>query len=30
MIVYTPGLPRAFRLWRLSLSKIMPPLPNVD
>ena len=29
MVVYTPGLPRPLRLWRLSLWWIMPSLPPV-
>jgi hypothetical protein len=29
IVVYTPGLPRQLRLWRLSLRWIMPPLPPV-
>lgn len=29
IIVYTPGLPRPFRLWRLSLRKIMAPAPVI-
>lgn len=29
IVVYTPGLPRPLRLWRLSLKWIMPPLPPV-
>lgn len=29
MVVYTPGLPRPLRLWRLSLKWIMPPLPPI-
>ena len=27
MVIFTPGLPRPFRLWRKSLKGIMPPLP---
>lgn len=27
MVVFTPGLPKTFRLWRLSLNGAMPPLP---
>lgn len=29
IVVYTPGLPRPLRLWRLSLKWIMPPLPPI-
>lgn len=29
IVVYTPGLPRPLRLWRLSMNWIMPPLPPV-
>jgi hypothetical protein len=29
IVMYTPGLPRSLRLWRLSLKGIMPPLPPV-
>ena len=29
IVIYTPGLPRPLRLWRLSLKWIMPPLPPV-
>jgi hypothetical protein len=29
IVVYTPGLPRPLRLWRLSLKWIMPSLPPV-
>jgi hypothetical protein len=29
MVVFTPGLPKSFRLWRLSLDGAMPPLPPV-
>ena len=29
IVVYTPGLPRPLRLWRLSLRWIMPPLPPI-
>lgn len=29
IVVYTPGLPRPLRLWRLSMKWIMPPLPPV-
>ena len=29
LVIYTPGLPRPLRLWRLSLKWIMPPLPPV-
>lgn len=29
VVIYTPGLPRPLRLWRLSLRWIMPPLPPV-
>jgi hypothetical protein len=29
MVIYTPGLPRPLKLWRLSLRWIMPPLPPV-
>ena len=28
MVIFTPGLPRPFRLWRKSLKGIMPPLPS--
>jgi hypothetical protein len=27
MVAFTPGLPKPFRLWRLSLDGAMPPLP---
>jgi len=27
IVIYTPGLPKPLRLWRLSLKWIMPPLP---
>ncbi|KAH2823337.1 hypothetical protein KXV85_001692, partial [Aspergillus fumigatus] len=27
MVIYTPGLPKPLRLWRLSLKGIMPSLP---
>ncbi|MEY9387559.1 hypothetical protein ABIF93_005816 [Bradyrhizobium japonicum] len=30
IVVYTPGLPKPLRLWRLSLKWIMPPLPPID
>lgn len=29
MVIYTPGLPKPLRLWRLSLKGIMPSLPPV-
>lgn len=29
IVVYTPGLPRPLRLWRLSMKWIMPPLPPI-
>jgi hypothetical protein len=29
IVIYTPGLPRPMKLWRLSLRWIMPPLPPV-
>lgn len=29
IVVYTPGLPKPLRLWRLSLWWVMPPLPPV-
>ena len=29
IVVYTPGLPKPLRLWRLSLRWVMPPLPPV-
>ena len=29
MVVYTPGLPKPMKLWRMSLKGIMPPLPPV-
>jgi len=29
IVIYTPGLPRPLRLWRLSPTWIMPPLPPV-
>lgn len=27
MVIYTPGLPKPFRLWQVSLKATMPPLP---
>jgi hypothetical protein len=30
IVIYTPGLPRPLRLWRLSLKSVMPPLPPVN
>lgn len=29
IVVYTPGLPKPLRLWRMSLRWIMPPLPPI-
>lgn len=29
IVLYTPGLPKPLRLWRLSLRWIMPPLPPI-
>lgn len=29
IVIYTPGLPKPLRLWRLSLKRIMPPLPPI-